>query len=117
MTFPTLAPLEFSELGAPRATKTMDLGRDRMTVDMYSQNDIPVQAKRGLAKSVNMVSVSSYSPRHMENLTRRDNAVSNDQHASKASLLSDSSNCSPPDLRSNLLVNISSETILEKNTV
>jgi hypothetical protein len=33
-TFPHLAPFEFFELGDPRATKTIDLGRDKMTVAM-----------------------------------------------------------------------------------
>lgn len=63
MTLPTLAPLEFSELGAPRATNTMDLGSDRMTVDMYSQNAIPVHAKRGFAKSA--LSVIAQNQEHM----------------------------------------------------
>lgn len=34
MTFPIFPPFEFSELGAPKATKTMDFGSDRTTVDM-----------------------------------------------------------------------------------
>ena len=32
ITLATLTPFECSELGAPRATKIMDLGRDKMTV-------------------------------------------------------------------------------------
>jgi hypothetical protein len=59
ITLPYLAALEFFELGDPRATKTMDLGRERKTVTMYSQNFIPVQENNGLAKSVYQVSLLS----------------------------------------------------------
>lgn len=31
---PIFAPFEFSELGAPKATKTIDLGSDKITVVM-----------------------------------------------------------------------------------
>jgi hypothetical protein len=55
-----LPPFELSELGVPRATKTMDLGRDKTTVVMYSQNFIPVQENRGLARSMSTVSVFSH---------------------------------------------------------
>jgi hypothetical protein len=57
-TFPSLLPLEFSEFGDPRAMKIIDLGRDRITVTMYSQNFMPVHANRGLARS--MLGVSIY---------------------------------------------------------
>jgi type III secretory pathway component EscU len=55
-----LPPFELSELGVPRATKTMDLGRDKTTVVMYSQNFIPVQENRGLARSMRTGSVFSH---------------------------------------------------------
>jgi type III secretory pathway component EscU len=55
-----LPPFELSELGVPRAIKTMDLGRDKMTVIMYSQNFIPVQENRGLARSMSTGSVFSH---------------------------------------------------------
>jgi hypothetical protein len=50
-----LAPVEFFAVGVPSATKTMDLGRDRMTVVMYSQNFIPVQENSGFAKSIDQL--------------------------------------------------------------
>jgi len=57
-TFPYLVALEFSDPGDPRATNTIDLGRDKITVAMYSQNFIPVQANRGLARSMHTTSVA-----------------------------------------------------------
>jgi hypothetical protein len=51
-TLPYFVAFVPSELGVPSATKTTDLGRDKNTVVMYSQNFIPVQANRGLARSV-----------------------------------------------------------------
>jgi hypothetical protein len=48
-----LPPFELSEL-------IMALGRDKMTVAMYSQNFIPVQENRGLARSMRTGSVFSH---------------------------------------------------------
>jgi hypothetical protein len=50
-TFPHVAAFLPFAFGDPRATKMMDLGKESMTVVMYTQNFIPVQENKGLAKS------------------------------------------------------------------
>lgn len=73
-----LAPFECSELGVPRATKTIDLGRDRTTVDMYTQNFMPVHANKGLARSICSMSMSLTFLGFNRMLTWWNDAVSND---------------------------------------
>jgi hypothetical protein len=111
-TFAHFAPFEFFETGAPRATKTIDLGRDKMTVIMYSQNFIPVQENSGLAKSIHKALVS-FTAIETNQLTWRNNAVSNDQYSPKSSFLGNSGNGCPPDFRCNLFVDPPGEAVFE----
>jgi hypothetical protein len=112
-TLANFPPFELSELGVPRAMKTMDLGRDRMTVIMYSQNFIPVQENRGLARSMSTGLVFSHTAVDINKLTWWDDTVSNYQHAPESSLLGNSSNSCPFDSSCDFVLNPRGKEVLE----
>lgn len=77
---------------------------------------MPVQAKRGLARSVDDIRSTSREGENehdLRELTWRDDTVSNDQYASESSFFGYSSHGCPFYLRGNLLLDPAGKSVFE----